>query len=70
MDMDTDMDMGATLDGVGLASLGSATAYLRPFRAELVSLLMNLLSDESEAVSGEAKRLLDNVGEVRVLLFS
>lgn len=41
-----------------------ATAYLEPFLSELVSLLMSLLADDSEAVSGEARILLDQVGEV------
>eukprot|EP00903_Cladosiphon_okamuranus_P019980 g18356.t1 len=40
--------------------------YLEPFRAELVSLLMKLLADESGAVRGEAERLFEEVGEVWV----
>lgn len=39
-------------------------AYLEPFRAELVSLLMKLLADESGAVREEAEGLLGEVGEV------
>ncbi|CAM9495550.1 unnamed protein product, partial [Scytosiphon promiscuus] len=41
--------------------------YLEPFRAELVSLLMKLLADESEAVCEQAGRLLEELGEVRAL---
>ena len=44
---------------------GKMTLYLEPFRAELVSLLMNLLADDSPVVCEEAGRLLEELGEVR-----
>ncbi|CAM9268980.1 unnamed protein product [Ectocarpus sp. 13 AM-2016] len=37
--------------------------YLEPHRAELLSLLMKLLADESEPVRGEADRTLEGLGE-------
>ncbi|CAN0392068.1 unnamed protein product, partial [Ectocarpus sp. 8 AP-2014] len=37
--------------------------YLEPHRAELLSLLMKLLADESEPVRGEAGRALEGLGE-------
>ena len=53
--------------GAIVAVTGGATAYLIPFRAEFVSLLMTLLADEAVVVSDEAARLLAELGEVREL---
>ena len=51
--------------GGGGGGGGKMTLYLEPFRAELVSLLMNLLADDSPVVCEEAGRLLEELGEVR-----
>eukprot|EP00904_Undaria_pinnatifida_P011354 jgi/Undpi1/7349/HiC_scaffold_22.g09822.m1 len=49
--------------GGGGGGGGKMTLYLEPFRAELVSLLMNLLADDSPVVCEEAGRLLEELGE-------
>lgn len=56
---------GVRPSGGAEAGRSRATAYLEGFRSELVSLLMSLLSDDSETVAAEARRLLGEVGEVR-----
>lgn len=48
----------------GKRGRGAATAYLEPFRAELVALLMSLLADDADTVCEHARTLLMELGEV------
>lgn len=55
-------------EGRGVVEGGgsNATAYLKAFRSDLVSLLMSLLADDAAVVFTEAGRRLEELGEVGI----